>query len=148
MAKCFYQRSQEDGKQLSEGGRHQPEDPADQTEENVQPAADPGAQQEEVPGSPQEEGDGDVQPHPAVPQDHGGQKEGQAGAQPEGQVQQLLEDPAGDGPADQAEQVVEHPQAKADPQAGQEHLDLGQRIDVHPRKRRPRKEPWRLSSSS
>ena len=144
----FYQRSREDEKQLPKRGGHQPEQTADQTEKGVQPAADPGTEQQEVPGRPQEEGDGDVQPHPAVPQDHGGQKEGQAGPQPEGQIQQLPEDPAGDGPAEQPEQVIAHPEPQAHPQAGQEHLGLGQRIDVHPRKRRPRKEPWRSSSSS
>lgn len=112
-SELFYQRSREDEKQLPKRGGHQPEQTADQTEKGVQPAADPGAEQQEVPGRPQEEGDGDVQPHPAVPQHHPAEEEAGAGPHPEQQVQQLPRPPPGQAAAALAEQVVQHPHPHA-----------------------------------
>lgn len=40
-------------------------------EDRPQPPADPGAEQPEVDHRPQDQGNGDVQPHPPVPQDDG-----------------------------------------------------------------------------
>lgn len=135
--KIIYQRTREDETQ-----------PANRGEEGVQAAADPGAEEEEVPGRAQEEGGGEVEPHPPVLQPRGGEEEGQADQKPEGQVQQLPEGAVGGGAADQAEQVIAQAQAQPQPQADQEGPGLGKRVEAHPRKRRPRKPPPRASSSS
>ena len=67
---------------------------------------------------------------------------------PKQEVQNFLEGPAGQGEADQAEQIIQQPHAQPHGQTGKESGDLLLKGDAHPRKRRPRKLPWRGSSSS
>lgn len=141
-------RGLEDGKQPPEGGGCQPRQPAAQAEGPVQQTAHQGAEEGKVPGSPQKEGDGGVQPHGAGLQKDGAEEEGGADEGPEGQVGGRPEPPPGKGPGEQAQQVVEQAQGGPHPQAGQKDQSLALVGDAHPRNSRPRKEPWRLSSSS
>lgn len=144
----FYQRSQENRQKTPERQEKPGKEPGKQAEQGVQEPAHGWAEEGEITCGSQEKGAGGVQPHPAAPQESGAEKQADAGAQPEKQVQKFL-DPAGRlGQPQQAEQVVEQPQSDPNRQTEGKRYGLGLRGYAHPRNRRPRKLPWRTSSSS
>lgn len=139
LLKGFCQRSPEDEKCLPQRGGDQ-----------VQKAAEEGAEKEKIPPSPQGQGGQGVEPDLAVLPKGGGEEEGQAGCQPEEEVQEAAKGPEGEEDPGKAEKVVEKPQGPSQGQTEEEGLDLekGREGQTHPRKRRARKLPPRGSSSS
>ena len=131
-----------------EGRCHPAQKPGGGPGQDVQRPPGPGAEQKKISRCPQQQAQGHVQPHPAVAEDDPAEKEHPAGPHPKQEVQNFLEGPAGQGEADQAEQIIQQPHAQPHGQPGKESGDLLLKGDAHPRKRRPRKLPWRGSSSS
>ncbi len=88
-----------------------------------------------------------IQPDLAAAEDDAAEKQGQAGQQPEEQVQPLCHPDAGNGQAELAQQVIQQPDAYPQQQARRQRHQLGAQGERHPRNSRPNK-LWRGSSSS
>lgn len=143
----IYPRSQEDGGKPTNRGQQDPENFPDPLGQSGQKPPHFLAQRGEIGRRSQAQPQDHIQPHPPAAEGDAAEKQGQAGQQPEEQVQPLRHPPAGDQQAELAQKIIEQPHAHPQQQACRQGEKLGGQRDAHPRNSRP-KRLWCGSSSS
>ena len=117
ISEKIYPRIQENDTYFPKRGQKDPADAPNPPGKRRQDAAKFGAQGREIGCCPQAQPEDHVQPDLAAAEDDAAEKQGQAGQQPEEQVQPLCHPGAGAGQPELAQQVIQQPDAHPQQQA-------------------------------